>query len=502
MQAPMAPRRSRCRSVDEHLLSAALLAHLEREGADRPALLSGSERISYGQLASATARGAAEIDSRFPRGSRLLLASRDQLELGLAFLATLASGSVPLLADPIAPDRLRGLVERWRPAGAIGDEALLAHLALPTLGRSHVRGWLEGDAPRLVLAPVRPDEAAFWTFTSGTTGEPRAVVHGHAGPRAAFQAFSRGVVGLAPDDVVCSTAGLPFVYALGNALLFPLMAGAAAVLASDLLLPTVLAEMRRHRATVLVSGPWSLEALVRLARRSEWRSSLRRLRRVLSAGEPLPAPLFERWRQELGREVLDNFGCTEMFNSFVSSRPGHAAPGVLGEVVPGFELRVGGRPAGAGARGPLAVRGPSRAVAVSTPAAEEPVPVPADGLCETGDEVEVDDLGRLVFLGRIDDRFKVRGQFIHPLEIERKLLEVPGVRECLLAPTRDPSGLAAARAFVVAEPDADVQALRHALRRTFRERLPPSLRSAAIELVAQLPRSERGKLLRPRRAAG
>jgi acyl-coenzyme A synthetase/AMP-(fatty) acid ligase len=478
-----------------HLLWSLLALNLDRGAGGRTAIL-GERVVSYADLTAATVAGASEIDDLFAAGSRVLVASRNQLHVAVGLLAALASRAVPLLVDPTSAERLRRTAEEWSVAGGIGERAVLDATALPVLDATRIAAWL--DAARSPLSDFAPRavseaEPAFWTFTSGATGEPKTVVHAHRGPTAAYAAFARGVLRLGPDDVTIATAGLPFVYALGNNFFFPLMAGATAVLPGDLLLPTVLGELARHGASVLVAGPWSLDAIARLVVRSHHVEALRRLRLVLSAGEPLPELVFREWERRFGKEVLDNFGCTEMFNSFVSNTPGRARAGSLGFAVSGFEVRVGGERAARGARGALAVRGESRAIAVGTNGG---LAAPEGEWCETGDEVEVDAHGGFVFLGRSDDRFKVHGQFVRPVEIERCLAGVEGVRECLVVPERDASGLPVVVARIVAaEAVASDELIRRVLGRA-RERLPSFAVPERVELVASLPRSARGKLER------
>lgn len=479
-----------------HLLWHAIVRHLDEGRGDDAALFAGPTAVSYARLAAAAARGARELDERFAPGSRILVAARDQLHVGLAFVAALASRSVPLLADPTSAGRLARLASEWRAAGAIVGDDLREAITLPVLAATATGSWLgAGGAERLALPAVSAEEPAFWTFTSGTTGEPKAVVHAHRGPAAACEAFAQGVLRLGPEDVTISTGGLPFVYVLGNSFLFPLMAGAATILPPDLLLPTVLGELARHGATILVSGPWSLAAIARSARRPRWVESLRRLRCVLSAGESLPARLFEQWRRRFGKELLDNLGSTEMFNSFLANAPGDARGGSLGRPVPGFEIRVGGGLPVPAARGALEVRGASRAVAVGS--GSELAPVTGEW-CDTGDEVAVDGEGRFLFLGRSDDRFKVKGQFVHPLEVERRLLEVSGVRECLVVPGADEEGLATVVARIVASGGAERDDLARRILRHARRSLSSFQVPARLEWVETLPRSARGKLERPR----
>jgi len=476
-----------------HLLWPAIAAHLEAGRGGDIALRGGERTISYAELAAAAERGAAEIDARVAAGSRILIAARDQLRVGVWLCAALRSHAVPLLADPTPAERVAATAREWNVAAAIVEEAA-APESVVSFPFDAPDSWLAEPAARRFEPPaVASDEPAFWTFTSGTAGEPKAVVHAHRGPLAAYRGFARAIVQLGPEDVTIATAGLPFVYALGNNFFFPLMAGATAVLPRDLLLPTVLGELARHGATVLVAGPWSLAGIARSARRERWVEAIRRLRCVLSAGEPLPAGVLLEWKQRFGKELLDNLGCTEMFNSFVSNVPGRARPGTLGAVVPGFELRVGGDVPRSGARGALAVRGESRAIAIGR--AGELAP-PEGDWCETGDDVEVCADGTLIFLGRRDDRFKVKGRFLHPLEVERVLAAVRGVAECLVTREADASGITVLIARIVSDGiAADVVA--RAVMQQARARLEPHARPARVDVVAALPRSPRGKLQRP-----
>jgi acyl-coenzyme A synthetase/AMP-(fatty) acid ligase len=218
---------------------------------------------------------------------------------------------------------------------------------------------------------------------------------------------------------------------------------------------------------------------------------------VLSAGEPLPARIFLDWKERFGKEVLDNLGCTEMFNSFLSNRPGDAVPGTLGGVVTGYEIRVGSSEAEPGSEGELRVRGDSRALAVGADESESGSFRSPSEWHETGDEVRVDREGRIVFLGRRDHRFKVKGRFVHPLEIERRLGEVAGVRECIVVPETGRRGLTVVGARLVAEPgveerDLVSRVLSHARRRLAAFEVPER-----ITIVPALRRSPRGKLERP-----
>jgi acyl-coenzyme A synthetase/AMP-(fatty) acid ligase len=484
------------RDPRNHLLWPLLAQNLVHGRGEEIALAAGRRAVSYNDLAAAVACGGEEIDARFSPGARVLVAARNQLHVGVALLAALRSHVVPLLADPTSAARLRAIASEWRASGAIGEREVLTATGLPIVDAASIESWF-GAAPdspsRDLPRAVARDDPAFWTFTSGTTGEPTAVVHAHRGPRAAYEAFAVRVLELGPEDVTIATAGLPFVYALGNALFFPLMAGATAILPADLLLPTVLGELARHGATVLVAGPWSLAAIARLVHRSRHVDAIRCLRLVLSAGEPLPLRVFEAWLERFGKRLLDNLGSTEMFNSFVSNVPGRACGDSLGHPVPGFEIRIGGAMPAAGRRGALSVKGASRALAVGSHGTLSPV---EGEWCETGDEVGVEPDGALVFLGRLDDGFKVKGQFVRPVEVERCLSTVAGVAECLVVSESDPSGIATVVAKIVPAEGAGGGDLMRRVLRHARGGLPPFAVPARVDFVAALPRTDRGKLKR------
>ncbi len=86
--------------------------------------------------------------------------------------------------------------------------------------------WLAGQPAELEPAPTRADDAAFWLWTSGSTGSPKAAVHRQRDWLCCYEGYARGVLGIGPDDVVFSSSKLFHAYGLGNSLLFPFSAGA------------------------------------------------------------------------------------------------------------------------------------------------------------------------------------------------------------------------------------------------------------------------------------
>ncbi len=217
--------------------------------------------------------------------------------------------------------------------------------------------------PQPFVAPTLSDEVAFWMYTSGSTGDPKAVKHVHTSLMATARLMGQGVIGIRADDVVFSAAKLSFSYGLGNAMAFPMSVGASAVLLPER--PTAAGgagdAMRRHRPTIFYAVPSLYAALLAHPEIGPGAGS-DRLRLCISAGEALPAHLGERWRATVGVDVLDGIGSTEMLQTFLSNRPGDVRYGSTGKPVPGYDVKIvdeNGRELADGEIGELIVRGPS-----------------------------------------------------------------------------------------------------------------------------------------------
>jgi 4-hydroxybenzoate-CoA ligase len=220
-----------------------------------------------------------------------------------------------------------------------------------------------GDAePTPFTATTMSDEVAFWLYTSGSTGDPKAVRHVHTSLMATAKLMGQGIIGIREDDVAFSAAKLSFAYGLGNAVSFPLSVGASAVLLPDRPTPqAVLDTIRRHRPTIFYAVPSLYAALLAHPELGAGAGS-DRLRLCISAGEALPAALGERWREVVGVDILDGIGSTEMLQTFLSNRPGDVRYGSTGKPVPGYDVKIvdeAGRELPYGEVGELVVRGPS-----------------------------------------------------------------------------------------------------------------------------------------------
>ncbi len=315
------------------------------------------------------------------------------------------------------------------------------------------------------------------------------------------------MIGYTEQDVTLSVPKLYFGYAMGSNLFFPFAAGATVALFREpATAEAIFDRIRRFRPTVLVNVPTMINKM--LSHPGAASEDLSTLRVCTSAGEALPAELYDRWRATFGVELLDGLGTAEMWHIFISNRPGAARPGTLGTVVPGFEIRVcdeEGRELSRGETGWLRVRGGSRAIAYWQQM-EKTMQGFRGEWYVTGDLVSLDADGYVSYCGRGDELLKVSGKWLAPQEVESCLLQHPAVAEAAVVGVADASGLAKPRAYVVARanavPSDRREGLAEELRAFVRERLDAYKHPREVVFVDALPRTHLGKVDRGKLSRG
>ena len=324
-------------------------------------------------------------------------------------------------------------------------------------------------------------------------GRPKAVVQTHTSYANSTECYAKGVLGYSETDITLSVPKLFFGYAMGANLFFPFSVGATAVLFSDPATPeTLFARIARHRPTILVNVPTMVNRMV--SHPDAGRQDLSSLRFATSAGEALPIELYNRWRATFGVELLDGLGTAEMWHIFLSNRVGRIRRGTLGEVVPGFEVRVcdaDGRELPDGEVGLLWVRGGSRAIGYWQQMEKTEETFRGEWVV-SGDMIRRDGDGYFTYCGRADEMLKVSGKWLSALEVEGCLLQHPAVAQAAVVGMTDASGLIKPHAFVVAREQRG--GLAEELKSFVRERLEPYKHPREVTFVDYLPMTHLGKV--------
>jgi benzoate-CoA ligase family protein len=381
-----------------------------------------------------------------------------------------------------APE-LRGLLAS---GGATVDAAGLPVHDLDSL--------LAGAALAETSFPSTEDSPAFWLYTSGTTGTSKAAMHRHGSVRVVCETYGAQVLGIKPDDRCLSAAKAFFAYGLGNSLLFPLSVGAAAVLEPAPASPAVVAERaREYGATLFFAGPTFFANMLRADLPPE---AMTGVRLAVSAGEALPAALYQRWTSRFGVDILDGIGMTEMLHIFLSNQAGRVRPGTTGVAVPGYELKIlddAGAEVGTGTPGTLYVRGASAATGYWSRYDASRQVFQGEWL-RTGDTYIQDDSGYYACLGRTGDMLKVSGMWLSPAEVEERLLAHETVAQAVVVAGLDSDGLEKPVAYVMLRPGA--LATEDELIQFCRSGLPTFKRPRRVVFTEAYPTTATGKIRR------
>jgi benzoate-CoA ligase len=467
------------------------------------ALFFGDERISYDELfARVCAMGWLLHEWGIERENRVLLVLGDTPAFPVAFFGALRIGAVPVAVNPLykasdyqffLTDSDARLVVTDAAQLDKVNEAIAAHGAsVNIIVAEELNELLAEQDTMLIPADTHRDDMAFWLYSSGSTGNPKGVVHLHRNLSATCETYGKHVLELTEHDIVFGRV-LFHAYGLGNALSFPFCAGAASVLVPGRLAPRGLLDaIACYHPTVLCLVPTLYNAILNESDGGDLSS----VRRCISAAEPLAPETWRRWKDKYGLEILDGIGSTEMLHIFCSNTAQACRPGSSGRPVPGYELKIlddNGHDVADGETGNLFVKGPS-AAAFYWRNREKTQHTMRGEWMATGDRYRCDDDGFYWYEGRADDMLKVGGEWVSPIEIENALLEHPAVNEAAVVGVTL-EGVMRIRAVIILH-GAATPTLKTELQQWCKERLQRYQYPHRIDFVTELPKTASGKIQR------
>jgi benzoate-CoA ligase family protein len=488
--------------------------HLREGRAGKVAIRTNhGEEVTYRELAENVNRcGNALLALGIGRGERVIMIIKDCPEFFYVFWGAIKAGLIPVPVNTLlrAKDYAYIIADSgctaviYSPEFAAEIDDALSQVAvkpshcLLTEGSESLRGLLRNAAADLEPAPTTAEDDGFWLYSSGSTGSPKGAVHRHRDMVVTSHFYGVETLGIREDDICFSAAKLFFAYGLGNGMTFSLWVGASTVLDDSRPTPqSTFKTIERFKPTLYFGVP-TLYAAQLQALETE-RPDLSSIRLCVSAGEALPADIFNRWRKQAGLVILDGIGSTEALHIFISNQLNDIKPGSSGRAVPGYQLRITddeGKEVPRGESGRLWIKGDSTARCYwNNP--EKSARTMVDGWLDTGDTYVQDDAGYYHYCGRNDDMLKVGGIWCSPFEIEAKLIEHTQVLEVAVVGHADGAGLIKPEAFIVLKNPADAgEALEAELLNFCKKGLAPYKYPRWFRFVPELPKTATGKIQR------
>jgi benzoate-CoA ligase family protein len=488
--------------------------HVKDGMGKKAALRYDKQNLSYEELQSLVNRaGNFLLEQGVGMDDRVMIALPDRPEHIAFFVGAMKIGAVPFSVHYQSDSSMLGyyLNDSRAKAAILGRLSKAEYeKARPNLNfvNSMIVVESEGElpirsaSPELETADTRRDDTAYWVYTSGTTGKPRAAVHCHQDLAFCASTFGREVLKASSSDVFFSTSKLNFSYGRVNSMHMPLLLGATSVLDGGHPTPELVTEIiQRFEVTLLFSVPTLYNRIVNHYHDGEVEVGFPKLRLCIAAGEPLPQVVYQKWVQRFGVELVDGYGSSEAEYICISQLPGRVKPGSSGVLLPGWEAKIvdaeGKKIAEDDVEGNLWIKSPSTVVYYWHDREATRARCVGEWF-NTGDMFKVDSEGYFHFVGRADDMFKSSGMWVSPSKVENALLHHNSIAEAAVIGMPDrSSGLVNATAFVVLrngfKPSEDlIQEIRNSTKQLLRSYEVPGV----ISFVEQLPKTSSGKIQR------
>jgi benzoate-CoA ligase len=487
----------------------------------KTAIICGDKKVTYNDLLSFTNKiGSALKSVGVESENRIILLTYDSPEFVVSFFGAMKIGAIPIpISTMLQPHDYEYMLNNSRAKVLVVHEdfwdkmkdnrdryiflkqvIVISEQSSKNIDVIDFQQFIDRAPAELESFYTTYEDTGFWLYSSGSTGNPKGVIHHHKSMEAAFENYAKQVLQIAENDITFSASKLFFAYGLGNGMYFPFGAGGTTVLLKDRPTPDkVLEVLVDSKPTIFFGVPTLYGAMINYVEKTGKLPDLSSVRICVSAGEALPSIFIKKWRELFNLEILDGIGSTEAAHIYLSNRIGDIKPGSTGKIVPGYEARILNDQSievGPNETGDLLIKGESLTGGYWCNLKENHRKFYGEWMY-TGDKYYQDDEGYFWYAGRSDDMLKVGGIWVSPIEIETLLFQHEKVLEVAVIGMKTENNLVYPKAYIVLKdgiiPSEEIS---QELKTYVKNNLAPYKYPREIEFLDELPKTATGKVQR------